>query len=251
MLWDALGVSQPGVTACVGAGGKTSLIQSLATRASIRGWPVLVTATTKMFYRQVAGYELVLADDAAVGVAQVVKALQTGKPAAWFARQDGEKVIGVPSGWVDSVAASAPNTYILVEADGARRSLIKAPAEQEPVIPDRTTTTVGVLNLGAVGQPLSEANTHRLDLVSDIINKQVGETLEWLDLARLAAHRQGIFQYAQGTRILLLSGAEGPAARVAAEKISGYSTLARAGVARVIVTEGYGCAMQPCEVYKL
>jgi probable selenium-dependent hydroxylase accessory protein YqeC len=202
-----------------------------------------------MFSCQVDGYELILAADPAFRVSQVAAALQSGRPVAWFARQAGEKVIGVPPGLVDRMAAQNPAAYILVEADGARHSLIKAPAKQEPIVPDCTATTVGVLSLGAVGQPLSPANTHRVELVSKIINKQIGETVEWCDIACLAAHRQGIFQYARGTRILLLSGAETLAARMAAGRISA-TVLAQGEISRVVVTEGYGCVMQPSEVYK-
>ncbi|SMC35571.1 selenium cofactor biosynthesis protein YqeC [Sporomusa malonica] len=251
MLWDALKISQPSVVACVGAGGKTSLIQSLAAAASVRGWPALVTATTKMFYSQVDGYGLVVADEYSVGITEVANVLQTGKTAAWFAGRDGEKVLGVPLAWIDSMAADIPNACILIEADGARRSLLKAPAAHEPLIPACTTATVGVLNMGAIGQSLAETNTHRLSLVSNIIKKQAGETIEWLDLALLAAHGQGIFQYARGTKVLLLSGAADMAARLAAKQIAGYSKLAGIGIARVVVTQGYGRAMRPIEVYEL
>ncbi|MDF2569934.1 MAG: putative selenium-dependent hydroxylase accessory protein YqeC [Sporomusa sp.] len=251
MLWDALGMSQPGVVACVGAGGKTSLIQSLAVWAGKRCWPVLVTATTKMFYSQVDGYELVVADEYAIGTELVANALQSGKTTAWFAKRSGEKVLGVPQEWIDNMTAIIPKAYVLVEADGARRSLLKAPAEHEPLIPSCTATTVGILNISAIGQPLSETNTHRLSLVSNIINKQAGETIAWQDIALLAAHEQGIFQYARGTKVLLLSGGGAPSAMIAAEQIAGFSKLVGLGVARVVVTQGYGSVMAPIAVYEL
>ncbi|QDR82170.1 selenium cofactor biosynthesis protein YqeC [Sporomusa termitida] len=251
MLWAALGLNRPAVVACVGAGGKTSLIQSLAAGACRRGWPVLVTATTKMFYSQVAGYELVLTEAAATGVAQVAAALQQGQPVGWFARLEGEKVIGVPAGGIDSIAAKAPWANILIEADGARQALLKAPSAREPVIPACTSVTVGIVNLGAVGQPLTAANTHRPELVSGIIGKQAGAAVAWSDIVRLAVHRQGLFQYARGTRVLLLSGAQDPDLRPAGRLIAGDKTLAGAGLARVVLTTGYGCNMQPCEVYLL
>ena len=251
MLWDALKLNQASVVACVGAGGKTSLIQSLAVQAGGRSWPGLVTATTKMFYSQVEGYELVLSHECFAGITAVVKAFQTGKTAAWFAGRDNEKVLGLPLAWLDSMAAEAPYARILIEADGARQCLLKAPAVHEPLIPACTAATVGVLNMNAIGRPLSETNTHRLKLVSNIINKQAGETIGWQDLALLAAHSQGIFQYAQGTKILLLSGAVATTDRLAARKFADCSELAGAGIARVAVTKGYGCTMRPIEVYEL
>ncbi len=251
MLWDALGLTQPAVVACVGAGGKTSLIQSLAAGASRRGWPVLVTATTKMFYSQVAGYELILTGDAATGMAQVAAALRQGRPAGWFVRREGEKVIGLSAAGVDCAAAAVPWANILVEADGARRALLKAPSAWEPVVPACTTVTVGIVNLGAVGQPLAAASIHRPELVAGIVNKPVCEIVSWSDITRLAAHRQGIFQYSRGVRVLLLSGAEDSDSRQAGRMIAGDNTLAGAGIDRVVLTAGYGCSMQPLEVFRL
>lgn len=153
-----------------------------------------------MYCSQVAGYTLVLSDSDAAGAMGVVQALATGKTVAWFSRQDGDKVVGVPPVWVDKLAGSAPHAWILVEADGARGRLLKAPAPHEPVVPAGTHFTVGVLNLAVIGRPLSPANTHRLALVAKIINKQAGELVEWRDLACLAVHEQGIFQYARGPK---------------------------------------------------
>jgi len=249
MLEDAIGLKQPGVVACVGAGGKTSLMQSLV--AAGLGWPIVVTTTTKMFYRQITHYPLVVIDNFGTGAANVIQALAKQQQVAWFSRHEGEKVIGIPSEWVDKLAAALPGACILVEADGARHCLIKAPSVQEPVIPVSTMRTVGVVNISALEQPLSPANTHRLELVAQIINKQPGEPITWQDIARLAVHQQGIFQYARGSKVLLLSGSGDKAAKHAAKQIAGYVKVACVGIDRVVVTSGYGVAMQPSEVYNL
>lgn len=249
MLIDAVGLKQPGVVACVGAGGKTSLMQSLV--AAGQGWPIVVTATTKMFYRQITPYPLVVIDNYGTGVAKIMQVLAKQQQVAWFSRHEGEKVIGIPSEWVDKLAAALPGVCILVEADGARHCLIKAPSVQEPVIPVSTMRTVGVVNISALEQPLSAANTHRLELVTPIINKQPGEPITWQDIARLAVHQRGIFQYARGSRVLLLSGSGDQAARQAAKQIAGYVKVADVGIDRVVVTSGYGANMQPSEVYIL
>ncbi len=249
MLTEALGIKQPGIVACVGAGGKTSLLQSLAAARKLR--PVVVTSTTKMFYSQITQYPLVVLDEWATGIAKVRQVLERKQQVAWFSRQEGEKVIGLPASWVDKLAAALPEATILVEADGARCCLIKAPGEQEPLIPASTTTTVGIINVSVLGQPLLAGNTHRLELVTQIINKQPGEQASWQDIARLAVHTQGIFQYARGSKILLLSGGGTANAREAAKQIAGYVKIANVSIDRVVVTAGYGSAMQTDEVYRL
>lgn len=249
MLADALGITRAGIVAFVGAGGKTSLIQSLS---AVKGqYPVVVTSTTKMFYQQVAHFPLVVEAEYAAGVKAVRQLLQKQPFAAWFLRQEGQKVIGLPAEWVDELAAAKPAALLLVEADGAKHMLIKAPSELEPVMPLSTVKTIGVLNMSVLEQPLSPVNAHRVELVSRIINKQPGELVSWIDIARLAAHPRGIFQYARGRKILVLSGGESPGARVAARQIAGYCKLADCGIDRIVLTTGYGSAIEANEVYVL
>ncbi len=251
MLWSALGIDPAGVFACVGAGGKTSLIQSLAAEAVRKERPVLVTATTKMFYDQVAGYRLLLCPVYTERAGAIALNLQSGETVAWFAWQEGKKVVGVSPQGIDEVAANVPAACILVEADGARRCLIKAPAVHEPVIPDSTVMTIGVLNLTSLGQLLTEDYVHRLELVTKIIGKQPGASIEWEDLAKLAIHRHGIFQHARGTKVLLLSGAEKSGWEIAARQVAGYVKIADTAIERVVITAGFGSSMQVNEVYLL
>ena len=42
--------------------------------------------------------------------------------------------------------------YVLVEADGAKRFPLKAPAAHEPVIPDETRLVIAVAGLSGVGK---------------------------------------------------------------------------------------------------
>ena len=251
MLWEALGISGPGVIACVGAGGKTSLVQSLAVSAGRRGVAALVTTTTRMFYSQVAGYALTLSDDYTAGSVKVAASLKQRITAAWLTGLEGEKACGLPGAWIDRLASSLPSAYILVEADGARRALLKAPAAHEPVVPTSTIITAGVLNLGVIGRALSPDNAHRLDLVTNIIHKRQGEIVSWLDIARLAVHPNGIFQHACGRKVLLLSGGGQADSGVVASQIAAYCLLAGTNIERVVVSAGYGGSMQPAAVYKL
>jgi len=152
---------------------------------------------------------------------------------------------------VDNLAAALPAVTVLVEADGARRCLVKAPNAQEPVIPVSTMTTVGILNLSILGQPLAPDNAHRLELVSRIISKQQGEIIAWQDIARLVIHSQGLFQYAKGKRVLLLSGGADGTDWEAVRQIAGYVKKGSAGIERLVVSSGYGSDMQAVEVYVL
>lgn len=206
--WTALDLPRAGVVACVGAGGKTSLLLALLARAVAGGLPVVLTATTKMYYRQVAHMDPVLTEDFAQGALQVERLLALRGHAAWFLRQEEDKVIGLPPALVDRLAAVWPQAVILAEADGARGRLLKAPAKWEPVLPERTAVTIGVLNLAALGLPLAAQRVHRLERVCALLQKEPGAGITLEDFALLASSPQGIFQHSRGQRLLVFAGGE-------------------------------------------
>ena len=79
---------------------------------------------------------------------------------------------------------------------------------REPVVPSGTAVTIGVLNTRALGKNLEGRFVYRLPEVCAILGKEPGACVELRDYALLAASPKGIFQHAQGRRILLLTGGE-------------------------------------------
>jgi len=251
-LWDAVGLQKPVVLACTGAGGKTSVLSTLVACARVRHLPLLLSATTKMYWNQVKDWHPVLCDDFEQGAAMVDALLRAQQLAAWFAGREGDKVTGLPPQWIDRLAQRAGllPMYIAVEADGARGLFIKACAVHEPVMPAAAAITIGVLNLESIGLPLSAAVAHRLEIVMEILGKQMGDLIEWRDLAKLALHERGIFQYSPAIRILLLAGGSAEQLETA-KKIAEYLRSHRSAAAKCILTEGYGDHMKPLKVIDL
>lgn len=249
-LWDGIDLTQPGVVACTGAGGKTSVLMSLAKCAEQRNLPVLVTSTTKMFVNQVRQYNPVFAASFEQGHRAVERELIKRNTAAWFCEQKDNKVIGILPEWLDQLTDLQHSAYVLVEADGAAGCLIKAPASHEPVVPQSTQVTIGVLNLQAIGQRLSLVTTHRLPLVLGLLDKQAGDPINWSDLAVLANHPHGIFQYSQGRKILLLAGAEADFVGFG-RQIAAFLQLNGTDISCCMLTCGYGTQMRPLEVVDL
>lgn len=249
-LWEAIPMKQPGMLACTGAGGKTSLVQTLARQGHACHFPVILSTTTKMYYHQVERYAPVISASYEDGAEQIAGRLASGEIAAWFASREGEKCTGLPPGWLDKLARANPSCTLLVEADGARGRLVKAPAEYEPIVPVSTAITVGILNLQALEQPLNEAVTHRPERVSLLLNKPLGTRLEPGDLAALAVHREGIFRNSRGLKVLLLAGADAVSCAVAKSVLQQLHHRP-SDICRCILTVGYGENMQPVEVYDL
>ena len=206
--WRSLKLPEKGIISLVGAGGKTSLALSLLAEAQAKQLSAVLTTTTKMHWRQLAPFRPIVSDSAAETAGRLALRQSLGQTAAWVGGWVGEKAVGVAPEEVDCLLELLPEAVVLVEADGAKGCWLKAPSCHEPVGPSGTAVTIGVLNVRALGKRLEERFVHRLPEVCSVLRKKPGEYIELRDYALLAASPQGIFQYAQGRRILLLTGGE-------------------------------------------
>lgn len=251
-MTEALGLGDNSVLTCVGAGGKTSLLMTLGTEWQQEGRPFLLTATTKMFCWQVLDFYPVFCRDYERGSRQVRKFLAKHGCAAWFRNWRETKVDGLPPEWIDGLVRAGLVANVLVEGDGARRKLLKAPASHEPVIPTASNLVAGVLSLRAVGEELSAATVHRVEIAAKLLGKRCGAQIEAVDLATLAVHPQGIFKGTSQPRVLVLTGRDPENGRQA-EAIAKLLKRLRSSPADLVacvVTEGYGKQMRAVEVYR-
>ena len=151
-LWELLGV-RPGVTAVIGSGGKTTMLDTLAEELSRRG-RVLCCTTTHI---RIPSHLPVLVDpgrEELLGAARTHPCLCAGSAA-------GEGKLGPLSVPLASLAQHWD--YILAEADGARGLPLKAHAPHEPVIPPEAGRTILVVGTAGLGRPIREA-VHRPEI---------------------------------------------------------------------------------------
>ncbi len=170
-----LGVARNDVVAVVGAGGKSTLLRCLALEARGVGWRVLLTSTTHRGPGVEA--ESVLFDEdgdterrLAGAVAETRLALVMHRPL----RDD--KWEGLESRRIAELRPLVD--LVLVEADGARRRLFKAPAPHEPVIPPFATHVIVVAALRIVGRELREDLVHRVEVVGRLSGLPYGGTVD-------------------------------------------------------------------------
>ena len=189
------------VVSIVGAGGKTTLMFSLARLLGSKS-KVLVTTTTKIYVPNPGQYDFM-----AIGSSNFDKYNRMPANGIYIygnAVSDENKILGLSTEDVDSLALLFD--YVLVESDGARGKLIKGWGGNEPVICSSTTHTVGVLNLNALGLTADEENVHRLDEFLKITGAQRHEKMNIEHLASLVFHKDGLFKYSRGEKILYLAG---------------------------------------------
>ena len=196
--WNRL--IQPGIVALVGAGGKTTVLSKLVEYGRLKGQPIVVTTTTRLYESQVAHYEPIYTRNINEADEYCTDRLLRGYCGAWFAGITGTKVDSLDCDLIDGLSKLHPNWQIVVEADGAKEKWLKAPKTTEPVIPSLTKTTIGLVNLQMLGAPLDDEHVHNIELVQDIVKRDMGAIVTPRMLADLVLHRQGLFQYSKGKK---------------------------------------------------
>jgi probable selenium-dependent hydroxylase accessory protein YqeC len=194
-LLDLL-AARRGLVAAVGAGGKKSTLYRLAEAHRLIGSArVGLTCTVSWGApprgladaRLVAAPERLAAELPALAQRHrmLAYALPSPKPG---------RLGGVPGALIGQLHDAGDFTVTLVKADGARMRWIKAPRDDEPVLPPGVATVLPVVSIRALGRPLEPTIAHRLDRVAAITGAAPGERLGPTHLARLLASGQGALQ---------------------------------------------------------
>lgn len=163
---------EPGITAIIGSGGKSTLLRTLGLELMRAGGRVLICTTTHMF--PVAGVPW-------DGSSRRLGAAPWKPGALHTPGCTCEVCAGLARGSICQAGVLDPETgklsapaepfnelaqrfdYVLTEADGSKRLPLKAHAAWEPVIPAGTANIVWVVGASGFGKPISEA-VHRPEL---------------------------------------------------------------------------------------
>lgn len=156
-LSEALRI-RPGVTAIIGGGGKTTLMECLAAELSAQA-RVIVCTTTHIYPEQnmpclvSPSAEEVEAELARTRCVCVGSVSESGK----FSAPE------LPFGTLCALAE-----YVIVEADGAKRLPLKAHASYEPVVPPEANQTILVVGASGFGKPMRES-VHRAAIAAQAL----------------------------------------------------------------------------------
>ena len=135
-----------GVTAIIGGGGKTTLMEALAGELSQKG-SVILTTTTHI--RRPAQYEMLTGADEAL-----VSAALSRSHIVCVGEAAEEGKLRAPQLSIEALARLAD--FVLVEADGSKGLPLKAHEAHEPVIPSCAQRVVAVAGIDGVGRPIGE-----------------------------------------------------------------------------------------------
>ncbi len=203
---DALGVQPHDCVAVVGAGGKTTLCWRIVQALAARGERVVFTTTTKIWRPAEGVFDawrllprpaaidwaggdwrtlcLASAIDGEPSDAPVSGAIMPTVQTKWigFAPADVCALRALPVMW---------DVAFVIEADGARGRLLKAPAEYEPAIPPCANVVCVVASLDAIGRPLDERSVHRAERVARITGVPMGSAITAAMLMDVLCHPEG------------------------------------------------------------
>jgi probable selenium-dependent hydroxylase accessory protein YqeC len=192
ILLEALSADR-GLICAVGAGGKKSTLYRLAEAHRLLGTArvgLTATVTLAMPPSRLFGAPLVEPDDRLL---QALARALAERPLVAFAAASPKpgRLGGLAPELVADLHARFGFTVTLVKADGARMRLIKAPDEDEPVLPPAPTTLLPVVSARAIGRPLDPATAHRPERVARVTGAAPGEPLAAIHIARLLASEAG------------------------------------------------------------
>ena len=171
------------IIALVGAGGKTSVLFAMGKEVAQSGGKVILTTTTKIYEPNETDMKVVVADEPGLLVSQINMAFDhhnivvVGKSRLPTAQLNfPPKLLGLDFALFDILCQTKAD-MIIVEADGAGKKPLKAPAPHEPVIPSSATIVIPVVGIDCIHKPLASDHVHRADLVARIAGVSLGQAI--------------------------------------------------------------------------
>jgi probable selenium-dependent hydroxylase accessory protein YqeC len=197
-LLELLGARR-GIVCATGAGGKKSVLFAIAARHP--GHVAFTTTVRTLPPPESLGGQVVLA-----GEDQLEAQLRALGPQPFVAYAcPGDKpgrLAAVPGARITALHQALGLDVTLVKADGARMRWVKAPAQDEPVLPPGMTTLLPVMSARALGEPLGDRIAHRVERLAELVGAAPGEPFTPACAARLLASEEGLLKGAADARVV-------------------------------------------------
>jgi probable selenium-dependent hydroxylase accessory protein YqeC len=227
-ILNVLTVNKGEKISIVGSGGKTTLMFILAEELKKRG-RVLITTTTKIYLPKRNQYNcLILKDNFEDYFNEESKYILNGNKVYVYYGDvsktkgldseihvygssitsiNGEnKIIGIDDKSISNIFNNYD--YILIESDGAKEKPLKAWKDDEPVVSNFTSKTIGILSGEALNLKIHDENIHRIDEFIKLTNRRVGDSINEEDLLAVIFKKDGLFKNSKGRRILFINKVE-------------------------------------------
>jgi probable selenium-dependent hydroxylase accessory protein YqeC len=242
-LQEALSLGDKGVISLVGAGGKSSLMYSLARELVAAGKRVLTTSTTKIFMPSPAESPVTIISkipEEIIEKAEILLGENSHLTVGSEHLQSDDKLNGLEPFVIEHILKSDLFDFIIIEADGADRKSLKACAPHEPVVPLFSDYIVALVGLDVVAKPLAEEWVFRPTIFSRITGLKLTESVTESAIASLMLHDMSSITVAgqRSTKIAFLNKADNLKALKAGEQIAAFLQKRGRGIFhRVVIGE--------------
>ncbi len=190
-IQDALSIGDKGVISLVGAGGKTSLMYSLARELVSSGKRVLTTTTTKIFVPSREESPVTIVSKVAEEIVAKAKTLLNKYPHLTVGSEyllNRHKLNGLKVPVIEYILQSDLFDFIIIEADGAAGRSLKACAPHEPVVPLFSDCVVALMGLDVMAKPLTEEWVFRSSIFSRITGLELMQSVSESAIASAILH---------------------------------------------------------------
>ncbi|MCX7781523.1 MAG: selenium cofactor biosynthesis protein YqeC [Negativicutes bacterium] len=187
-------LSQPGIIAIIGGGGKTSLLHAMLRLLRGHGVHAVGAVTTKTYIQDKHPKRLIYAASLSACIDAVADARQYPEATVLCGGVDPQapaKASGISPAWLDIAAANFPQAVIVVEADGSAGKSLKGHLSHEPVLPDTSRLVIPVIGADVLGQSINTATVHRPERFCELAGARPGEIITGEMIAGVVFHPQG------------------------------------------------------------
>lgn len=206
MLSDIIPIPPGSLISLVGAGGKTTTMSTLASELAAQGKRVVTTTTTNIYVPTRGETDtLIVSTETPTLLKMLSSAWKQHHRVTVAGRVIGAgKIAGLKPDQIYELLIKGGADVVIVEADGARHNMIKAPAEHEPLVPSQTTIALLLMSAEALNQPLSAEIAHRPERIAAVLDINQGDRLTPYSVARLMISDQGALKHIPETASVYL-----------------------------------------------
>ncbi len=193
LLSDLITLPAQPLISIVGAGGKTTTMYTLASELAQRGKRVITTTTTNIFFPQKGETDTLIVSPETSRLLKMINASWKQYQRITIAASPigAGKLAGLQPDQPYELLMKSGADVVIVEADGARHHMIKAPAEHEPVVPPQTNVALLMMSAEAINRPLSGEIAHRPEMVAKVVGIELGDVLSPEVVARIMTSEHG------------------------------------------------------------
>jgi molybdenum cofactor cytidylyltransferase len=176
--------------AAVGAGGKSSILFSLARQIPGK---VIITTTTHLAMNQARLGDLHITDNTP-GLAQVIEtSAENAIVVLTSEHQQRERVSGPSLTVLNFIHQLCKDKgySLLIEADGSRKLPLKAPGEDEPVIPDWVDEVLVLVGCSGFGKPLNDHTVFHPEIFSGLSGLPLEQPINLAAIIAMLIHPLG------------------------------------------------------------